>query len=143
MSGGYVKSYIVLFVATLVAIPATAHTASLAEGQSPTQPATQGTADPSDSPKSVIKVVIGVGALAVGAVVIAKSSQSTTTTSGLGTTETSSFSTTQLVTGIVIAGAGGFILWDGLREHRRSAPSTTVGVAIGNGTNRIFIRRAW
>jgi hypothetical protein len=138
-----VRSQIILLIATLVAIPATAQTTALAETQSTTQPATQGPADPSDSPKSVIKVVIGIGALAVGAVVIAKSSQSMTTTSGLGTTETSSFSTTQLVTGIVIAGAGGFILWDGLREHRRSAPSTTVGVAIGNGTNRIFVRRVW
>jgi hypothetical protein len=138
-----VKSYIILFVAILIAIPATAQTTPLATGQGATQPVAESTPNPSDSPKSVIKVVIGISALAVGAVVIAKSSQSTTTTSGLGTTEMSSFSTTQLVTGIVIAGAGGFILWDGLREHRRSAPSTSVGVAVGHGTNGIFVRRAW
>jgi hypothetical protein len=122
------KFNILLLVATLAATPAAA-----AQGNNP----------PPDAPKSVIKIVIGASVLAVGAVVIAKSSQTTSTTSALGMSETSSFSTTQLVTGIVIAGAGGIVLWDALREHPRRAPSTTVGIAVGKGIDGVFVRRAW
>jgi hypothetical protein len=91
------------------------------------------------------KVVIGVGAIAIGAAVAAKSSETTKTTSAIGSSETSSFSTSQLVTGLVIAGTGGILLWDGLRDHDRSSPSTVVGVApaarlSGGG---VFVRRSW
>jgi hypothetical protein len=92
-----------------------------------------------------VKVVIGAGALAIGAAVAAKSSESTKTTSAVGSSETSSFSTSQLVTGLVIAGTGGILLWDGLRDHHRSSPSTVIGIApaarlSGGG---VFLRRSW
>jgi zinc transporter ZupT len=98
-----------------------------------------------DSEHRVIKVLVGVGALAIGSAVAAKSSQTTTVTSALGTATTSSRSTSQLVTGLVVAGAGGFILWDGLRDHdhRDRVPHTIFGVSAGNTSGQLFVRRRW
>jgi hypothetical protein len=107
-----------------------------------TVPATAQTPRTDDSHKFV-KVVVGSAALAVGAVVAAKSSQTTTTTGPLGTSETSSRSTSQLVTGLVIAGAGGFILWDGLRDHDPNRPSTVFGVGAARQSGAVFVRRSW
>jgi hypothetical protein len=91
-----------------------------------------------------VKVVVGVGALAIGTVVAAKSSETTTvTTAGAPTLETSSHSTSQLVTGLVIVGAGGFLLWDGLRDHGPARPSTAFGVAAGRKAGSLFVRRSW
>jgi zinc transporter ZupT len=120
------KVPVVILVALFYAVPAMAQT----------------TAPSSDSHK-FLKVVIGAAALAVGAVVAATSSQTTTNTTALGTSETSSHSTSQLATGLVIAGAGGIILWDGLRDHDKTRPSTAVGVAAGQHSGGIFIRRNW
>ena len=91
----------------------------------------------------VVKVLIGASAIAVGATVAAKSGQTTTVTSPLGTTETSSFSTPQLVTGLAIAGVGGFLLWDGLRHHEPHVPSSTLSIAAGKGTAGILWHRSW
>jgi hypothetical protein len=89
----------------------------------------------------LMKVVVGVSALAIGAAVAAKSSKTTTTTSAIGSSETSSFSTSQLVTGLVIAGAGGIVLWDGLREHR---PTTVIGISGNRRAGaQLFFRRSW
>jgi hypothetical protein len=93
-------------------------------------------------PHRVMKVLIGAGALAIGATVAAKSSNTTRTTSALGITESSSFSTSQLVTGLAIAGTGGIVLWDGLRDHRPNQPSTTFGVSVGPRRG-LFVRRSW
>jgi zinc transporter ZupT len=101
------------------------------------------TTNSSDSHR-VAKILIGVGALAAGATVAAKSSQTTTTTSALGTSETTSFSTSQLVTGLVIAGTGGILLWDGLRDHRPASPSTAIRIAIDKRSGALLsIRRTW
>ena len=104
-----------------------------------------GRAQTSEQPAShkLAKVMIGVGAIAVGATVAAKSSQSTTVTSPIGTSETSTSSTTQLVTGLTIVGAGGFLLWDGLRQHEPARPSTAVVVAVGKQSRAVLIRRVW
>jgi len=56
------------------------------------------------------KLMIGAGALALGALVAAKSSETTTVTTGVGTLQTSTFSTSQLMTGLAIAATGGFLL---------------------------------
>lgn len=91
----------------------------------------------------LVKILIGAGALAVGTAVAARSSNSTTVTSALGTSQTSSFSTSQLVTGLAIAGVGGIVLWDGLREHRPSQPSTAFGVNVAGAARGVFVRRSW
>lgn len=94
-------------------------------------------------PHRLVKVLIGAGALAIGTAVAARSSNTTTVNSPFGTSETSSFSTSQLVTGLVIAGTGGIVLWDGLRDHRPDLPSTAFGVSIGRTTGALFVRRSW
>ena len=91
----------------------------------------------------VVKVVVGAGAIAVGAAIAAKSSQTTTVTSPLGSSETSTFSTTQLATGLAIAGVGGFVLWDGLRHPEPSKPSSSIRIAVDKRSYLIFLRRAW
>jgi zinc transporter ZupT len=106
-------------------------------------PAVAQTPEPASDPHKFVKVVTGVAALAVGAAVAATSSQTTTTTTALGTSETSSHSTSQLVTGVAIAGVGGIVLWDGLRDHERTRPSTAIGVAAGKRAGGVFVRRAW
>lgn len=90
----------------------------------------------------LVKILVGGGAVAVGAAVAAKSSQSTTVSSVVGTSESSSFSKSQLITGLAVAGTGGIILWDGLRSHSTS-PSTQIGVSAGAQTRGVFIRRVW
>jgi hypothetical protein len=92
----------------------------------------------SDSHK-LVKVLVGAGALAVGTAVAATSSQTTTVNSVVGTSQTSTFSKSQLITGLAIAGAGGIVLWDALRSHE---PRTQIGVSVGPRTG-LFIRRHW
>lgn|SRR5512140_2048220 len=96
-----------------------------------------------DHPHRLTKILIGAGALAIGTTVAAKSSNTTTTSSALGTAETSSFSTSQLVTGLVIAGTGGIVLWDGLRTHHPNLPSTGFGVSVAKKGGGLFVRRTW
>src|SRR3954468_22784899 len=81
-------------------------------------------------PHKGVKLIVGIGALAVGTAVAAKSSQTTTVSSPLGSSETSSFSSSQLITGLAIAGAGGILIWDALRDHEPSRPSATWGVGV-------------
>ena len=100
------------------------------------------TVQSTDDSHRAIKVLIGAGALGIGTVVAAKSSKTTTVTGALGTSETSEFSTSQLVTGLVIAGTGGFLLWDGLRDRGPSRPSTKVGISVGKSRG-LFVRRSW
>ncbi len=102
----------------------------------------QSTPTTSDSHK-VLKVVIGAGILALGATVAATSWQTTTVSSAAGMSQTSTSSTSQLLTGVVIAGAGGFVLWDALRDHRPSQPSVGFGVAAGRQSGGVFVRKAW
>jgi threonine dehydratase len=90
----------------------------------------------------LVKVLVGGGAVAVGVAVAAKSSQTTTTTSVIGTSESSTFSKSQLITGLAVAGTGGIILWDGLRSHS-PGPSTQIGVSAGRQSRGMFIRRVW
>jgi hypothetical protein len=99
--------------------------------------------DRDDTGRSVTKIVIGAAALAVGVTVAAKSSQTTTVSTVAGTSETSTFSTSQLVTGLAVAGVGGIVLWDGVRSHDRTRPSTLIGVATGRGVRAVCIRRVW
>ena len=96
-----------------------------------------------DSEHRVLKVLIGAGALVAGTAVAAKSSKTTTTSGALGSMETSEFSTSQLVTGLVVAGTGGFLLWDGLRDHDSNRPSTRIGVAVGRRSSRLLLQRRW
>ena len=89
-----------------------------------------------------IKIMVGVGALAVGTWVAATSSETITTTAPFS--ETSKFSKSQLITGLVLVGAGGIVLWDGLRDHRPSSPSTVWGVSLSkSGGKGVFVRRSW
>lgn len=120
------KVPIVILVALFYAVPAMAQTTK-----------------PSSDSRKFLKVVIGAAALAVGAAVAATSSQTTTTNTNIGMSEISTHSTSQLVTGLVIAGAGGIILWDGLRDHDGTRPSIAVGVAAGQHSSGVFIRRIW
>jgi hypothetical protein len=90
----------------------------------------------------LVKVLVGGGAVAVGAAVAAKSSETTTTSSVIGTSENSTFSKSQLITGLAVAGTGGIILWDGLRSHSTS-PSTQIGVSTSRQVRGLFIRRVW
>ncbi len=90
----------------------------------------------------LVKVLIGGGAVAVGAAVAAKSSETTTTSTVIGTSESSTFSKSQLITGLAVAGTGGIILWDGLRSHSTS-PSTQIGVSAGVKSRGVFLRRVW
>ena len=90
----------------------------------------------------LVKVLVGGGAIAVGAAVAAKSSESTTTSTVVGTSESSTFSKSQLITGLAVAGTGGIILWDGLRT-RSTSPSTQIGVTAGRQSRGLFIRRVW
>lgn len=99
--------------------------------------------DRRDNEHRVLKVLIGAGALVAGTAVAATSSKSTKTTGALGSTETSEFSTSQLVTGLVVAGTGGFLLWDGLRHHDSNRPSTRIGVGIGPKSSRVLLQRRW
>jgi hypothetical protein len=97
-----------------------------------------------DQPEShkLIKILVGGGALAVGTAVAATSSQTTTVNSAFGTSETSTFSKSQLITGLAIAGTGGIILWDGLRSHHPS-PSTQFGVSASAHARGVFVRKVW
>jgi len=104
-------------------------------------PVTAQDRDTGDSHK-LIKIVVGASLLTVGTVVAAKSSESTTVTGTSGTSTIDTRSTSQLVTGLVMVGAGGLVLWDGVREHDRVRPSTVFGVALGK-TRGVFVRRSW
>jgi hypothetical protein len=103
-----------------------------------TSPAMAQTVTQSDESKrsaGTLKVWIGIGALALGTVVAAKSSDTSTATSTL--------STSQLVTGLVIAGAGGFLIWKGLQERKAASPSTAFGISAGKQSSGVFVRRSW
>jgi len=89
-----------------------------------------------------VKIVVGAGALVTGVAVMATSSQTTTINSAVGTSETSTFSKSQLITGAAVAGVGGILLWDGVRDHDRNRPSTQVIVSPGKARG-VFIRRVW
>ena len=97
-----------------------------------------------ESTHRLVKILVGAGALVTGVAVMATSSQTTTINSIGGPVETSTFSKSQLITGAAVAGVGGIVLWDGLRDHdrHRVAPSTQVVVSAGK-RQAIFIRRVW
>lgn len=97
----------------------------------------------SDGERRVWKVLIGGGALVAGTAVAAKSSSTTKTSGALGVSETSEFSKSQLITGLAVAGTGGFLLWDGLRDHHPSRPSTRVAVGVGKKSSRLIVQRVW
>ena len=94
------------------------------------------------SSRKLIKIAIGSAAIVVGAVVMAKSSQSNTVTTLVGQTETSSFSSSQLITGGAIAGAGVIVLWSGVKEHN-SSPSIAIGMATGASQKALLFRKTW
>jgi hypothetical protein len=92
----------------------------------------------------LLKVTIGATMSVIGAVVAGKSSQSTSVMNALGTRGASSRSTSQLLTGLVIAGAGGIVLWQGVRAHDLDVPNNVVvGVAVGPWSGSLFVRRSW
>lgn len=92
---------------------------------------------------SLTKILIGAGSVAIGATVAAKSSQSTTVSAPAGASTTSTFSKSQLITGLSVAGVGGIILWNGLKGERTSAPSTAIGVSVAPQTRGVLVRRTW
>lgn len=81
------------------------------------------------------KVWIGIGAVALGTVLAAKASDTSSATSSL--------STSQLATGLVIAGVGGFLIWKGLKERKAASASTTFGISAGTQSSAVFVRRSW
>lgn len=92
------------------------------------------------SGRRLVKVIVGGSLLAIGAAVVANSGQSRTVQSPAGETNTSSFSTPQLVTGLAIAGTGGIVLWSALR--RSDSSSLSVGATTGK-TRAFFVRKTW
>jgi hypothetical protein len=95
-----------------------------------------------ESTHKFIKILVGGGAIAVGTAVAATSSQTTTVRSVVGTSESSTFSKSQLITGLAVAGTGGIILWDGLRSHSVGR-STQIGISAGQQAKGVFVRRIW
>lgn len=97
----------------------------------------QGDARSSESKRSsgMKKIFIGVGALALGTLLVAKSSD---TSSGR-----SVLSTSQLATGLVIGGVGGFLLWNGLDQRRDASASTLVGISASKQSRAVFVRKRW
>src|SRR3954466_10919327 len=98
---------------------------------------------PSENEHRVWKELVGTAALVTGTVVAAKSSNSTKTTGALGANETSEFSKSQLITGLAVAGTGGFLLWDGLHDRHPDRPSTRIGVGIAPKSSRLIVQRRW
>lgn len=111
--------------------------------------ATPASAQPSDPDQIVVggrsfwKVVIGGAAVAIGTTIAAKSSDSTTVTTGGVTSRSSSFSKSQLITGLSIAGVGGIVLWDGLRQREPSYPHTRIGVAVAPRHAAVFLQKTF
>jgi len=100
--------------------------------------------DRNDRRVSLTKIVIGAGAIAIGTAVAATSSETTTVSSAAGTSQTSTFSKSQLITGLSIAGVGGIVLWSGLNgHHNRPQNPTIVGVGIARRSPTVFVRRTW
>lgn len=97
----------------------------------------------SENEHRVLKVLIGSGALIGGTWVAAKSNSSTKVTGPLGVSETSEFSKSQLITGLAVAGTGGFLLWDGLRDRHPNRPNTRVAVGVGRKSSRLIVQRSW
>jgi hypothetical protein len=100
-----------------------------------------GSASAQETSRKLVKIAVGAGAIIVGTTVAAKSSQTDTVTIGGVTTETSSHSNSQLITGLSIAGIGGIVLWRGLREHDSPTPVLTMG--ISPQAHAVFFRRSW
>jgi hypothetical protein len=123
--GASMRAAVFVLVISLFALPASAQSGN----------------EPRSATHKVTKILAGAGTVVVGAIVASKAAETTTVTSALGTTETSSFSATQLGIGLGITGVGALILWDGIRSHN-DGPSTSVGVAVGKKTG-VFIRRRW
>jgi hypothetical protein len=90
-----------------------------------------------------VKILVGGGALAIGTAIAARSSNTTTVSTINGTSTTSSFSKSQLITGLSIAGVGGIILWDGVRTHDRTSPATQVGLSVGRSGAAVHVRRVF
>jgi hypothetical protein len=102
-------------------------------------------AQQNDEPRkySLTKILIGAGAVAIGATVAARSSESTTvSTPGVAST-TSTFSKSQLITGLSVAGVGGIVLWNGLKGERTGVPSTALGVSVAPQARGVFVQRTW
>jgi hypothetical protein len=99
--------------------------------------------DRHDHGHRVLKVAVGAGALAAGLAIAAKSSRTTRTKSPLGITETFEFSTGQLIAGLVVASTGGFMVWDSLRDHEPSRPSTRVVLGIRKKATGVVLLRSW
>jgi hypothetical protein len=95
------------------------------------------------SESKLIKILAGGSAVVVGTAIAAKSSQTMTVSTPVGQTETSTSSSSQLITGLVIAGVGGLVLWSGLKEHRTSSPNTTIAISGGTRAGAILLRRSW
>src|SRR5437870_5044432 len=94
--------------------------------------------EPDRSSHRAIKILAGGAALVVGIVVAAKSSQTTTVSSALGQTETSTFSSSQLATGLGVAGVGGLVLWSGLKDDHRN-PSVSFGIAAAPYSRAVMV----
>src|SRR3954469_12221997 len=70
-------------------------------------PAMAQTTDDSPRTYNLTKILVAGGAVAIGTIVAAKSSETTTVTSAGGSSTTSTFSKSQLITGLSVAGVGG------------------------------------
>jgi hypothetical protein len=106
-------------------------------------PALAQQSDEGDRTYNLTKILIGAGAVAIGTTVAAKSSQSTTVSAPGGASTTSTFSKSQLITGLSVAGIGGIVLWNGLKGERSGAPSTAVGLSVAPQARGVFVQRRW
>jgi uncharacterized membrane protein len=101
-----------------------------------------GVARAEDSSHRVARVLIGSAAIAAGIAIAATSSETTTVRTAAGTSETSTFSKSQLITGLAIAGTGGIVLWNGVRA-RSQTPPITLGLSTSVHRTALVIRRNW
>jgi hypothetical protein len=98
----------------------------------------------SSDPHRVVKVIVGGSAIVVGALSRAKSSQTAMTSSALGASETSSFSSKSIDHGARDRRHGDILVWDGRRDHVGPRATVTLGVGLFRRDGaQLFFRPTW
>jgi hypothetical protein len=93
-----------------------------------------------------IKLWAGLGAIAVGAIIAVDSHQSASSTvPGIGTFTASATNTGELVTGLVIAAGGGYLVCDGLNDRKEAEvmKSTRFMMTPEPRGFGAFVRKTW
>lgn len=91
------------------------------------------------------KIVAGLGAASLGAVIIAKSHQSVSVSAPyIGTIEASTTNTGGMIAGIALMGAGGVVVGLGVRDRAEAGKGahSAVGLAVGSRP-AVFVSCRW